>query len=396
MAALSLLLFMLVILGAVYTLFALVCVLDFFRAPRPCETTTSAPAEPLPVSILKPVKGLDPSASEGLLSFCLQDYPRYEVLFGFREADDPAIPLVEQVVAAAPCDSRLVVKGEGSGSNQKVVNLEGLMSESRYPLLAVSDSDMVVEGSYLSRIVAEFRQGKRTGMVTSLYKISSPSSFGAALESLDIALDFIPSVLVARRVEGVTFGLGASMLLSREALCDIGGFGAVADYLADDYQLGFRLWQKGYENILSRHVIENLVGRMSLRSHLLHQLRWARTYRASRPKGFLGYGITHVFPFALLLTCIGPDERSLAAMGIVLVLRYGLALALYRKVIAARGWLKWLFLVPLKDVLAFLVWLWSLCGSKVYWRGHYYRVVKGGKMVEIQRERAHSPLPPGG
>src|SRR5208282_4641052 len=118
-------------------------------------------------------------------------------------------------------------------SNQKVVNLQGLVRESRYPLLAVSDSDMMVDGSYLSRIVAEFRQGKKKGMVTSLYKISSPSSLGSALESLSIALDFIPSVLVARRVEGITFGLGASMLLSREALCDIGGLGPVADYLAD-------------------------------------------------------------------------------------------------------------------------------------------------------------------
>jgi ceramide glucosyltransferase len=385
MAALSLLLLLLVMLGAAYTLFALVCVLAFFRAPRPCQTSASAPGEPVPVSILKPVKGIDPSASEGLLSFCLQDYPRYEVLFGFREGDDPAIPLVAHMVATAPCDGRLVVTEEGSGSNQKVVNLQGLVRESRYPLLAVSDSDMVVDGSYLSRIVAEFRQGKKTGMVTSLYKISRPSCFGSALESLSIALDFIPSVLVARQVEGITFGLGASMLFSREALCDIGGFGAVADYLADDYQLGFRLWQKGYENILSRHVIENQVGRMSLASYLMHQLRWARTYRASRPKGFLGYGITHIFPFALLLACIGPDMRSLAAMGIVLALRYGLALALYRKVITTRGWLKWLFLVPLKDVFTFLIWLWSLWGSKVYWRGRYYRVIKGGKMVEVRR-----------
>lgn len=386
MAVLSLLLFILLILGAAYTLFALVCVLDFFRAPRPCTAITSAPAELMPVSILKPIKGIDPSAPEGLLSFCLQDYPRYEVLFGFREADDPAVPLVAHMVAAAPCDCRLVMTGEGSGSNQKAVNLQGLVRESRYPLLAVSDSDMKVDGSYLSKIVAEFRQAKKTGMVTSLYKISSPSSLGSALESLNIALDFIPSVLVARRMEGITFGLGASMLLSREALDDIGGFGAVADYLADDYQLGFRLWQKGYENILSRHVIENRVGRMSLAGHLLHQLRWARTYRASRPKGFLGYGITHIFSLALLLVCIGPDRRSLVAMGIVLALRYGLAFALYRKVIAARGWLKWLFLVPLKDVLTFLVWLWSLSGSKVYWRGHYYRVMKGGKMAEVQSE----------
>ena len=382
MAVLSLLLFVLVTLGALYTVFALGCVLDFFRPVRPRKSLSSPHPELPPVSILKPLKGLDPSAAEGLSSFCLQDYPRYEVLFGIREADDPAIPLVERLLADTACECRLVVAGEGSGTNQKVANLQGLLRESRYPMLAVSDSDMIVDATYLRRIVAEFGERKKTGMVTSLYKISSPSSLGSGLESLTIALDFIPSVLVARRVEGVTFGLGASMLLSKEALSAIGGIGVIADYLADDYQLGFRLWQKGYENILSRHVIENRVGMMSLAGHLLHQIRWARTYRASRPKGFLGYGITHVFSFALFLFCIRPTMRSLAVMAIVLVLRYGLALAIHRKVIVTRGWLKWLFLLPLKDLLAFLVWLWSFCGSRVKWRGRTYRVIKGGKMEE--------------
>jgi hypothetical protein len=133
---------------------------------------------------------------------------------------------------------------------------------------------------------------------------------GAILESLTIAVDLVPSVLVARFLEGITFGLGPSMLLSRKALEEIGGFSAVADYLAEDYQIGNLLWKKGYRNILSSHVIENVVGRMSIPDYVLHQLRWARTYKACRPKGFLGYGITHILPFSLLLLLLPGNRRD--------------------------------------------------------------------------------------
>jgi len=382
MIILSIFLSILIIPGSFYALFSLACIFGFFKNPGP-DTSRPVPNAELPaVSILKPIKGLDPSAAENLSGFCAQDYPCFEVLFGFRDPDDPAIPLALAVAAAAPSDTRVVVKDGGSGTNRKVLNLQALADESHHTMLAFSDSDMAVDKDYLRRIVAEFQGGEKTGIVTSLYKISNPESVGGALESLSIALDFIPSVLVARRLEGVTFGLGASILVSKEALRDIGGFGALTEYLADDYQLGFRLWKKGYKNIISRHVIENRVGPMSVASHLTHQLRWARTYRASRPGGFFGYGITHIFAFALLLLCVKPTAGSAVTAACILALRYALALVLYRKVINTRKWLRWLFLIPLKDILGFLVWLWSFAGSSVRWRGTRYRVIKGGKMVQ--------------
>ncbi len=383
MTILSILFLILIVPGCLYALFSLLCVLGFFKGsggPRkgPPPTDRKLPA----ISALKAIKGLDSSCAENLSSFCAQDYPCYEVLFGFRDHDDPAIPFAEAIAASATCDARVVIKHEGSGTNQKALNLQALADEARYPMLALSDSDMVVDRHYLRQIVAEFQDNGKTGIVTSLYKISSPASFGSALESLNIALDFIPSVLVARRLEGVTFGLGASILISREALRDIGGFEAVADYLADDYQIGFRLWKKGYTNIISRYVIENRIGPMSFAGHLKHQLRWARTYRASRPWGFLGYGITHIFTFALLFFCIRPGAASALTAALVLAFRYALAFVMYKKVIRAKGWLKTLFLLPLKDVLSFLVWLWSFAGSTVTWRGIRYRVIPGGKMVK--------------
>lgn len=379
MPVLTIVLILLVISGIAYTVFALVCVHRFFSSRH--DTTHHHATDYPAVSILKPVRGLDPSCSKNMLSFCAQDYPSYEVLFGFREGDDPAIPVATEIIGMGLCDGRVVVDSQGSGTNQKVLNIESLVGEARHPLLAISDSDMVVDKDYLRRITGEFAGGKKTGMVTSMYKISNPLTIGSALESLTIALDFIPSVLVARRLEGITFGLGASMLVSKDALHQIGGFRPIGEYLADDYQLGYRLWKKGYQNILSGYVIENRVGRMTLRDHVVHQLRWARTYRASRPKGFAGFGITHMLPFALLLAAVEPGPWTAAMIGCVLALRYVVALVVYRLVIRTKSWLKWLLLVPVKDLAGFFIWVWSFVGSTVYWRGSRYRIVQDGKMV---------------
>ncbi|MGA3172822.1 MAG: glycosyltransferase [Syntrophorhabdales bacterium] len=373
----------LIALGGAYLVLSLLCVLSFFGKSRPEKTVHLPPEDSLAVSILKPIKGFDPSMAGNLESFLAQEYPRFEVLFGFRDPEDPALPFVKRMAAEAPCEARVVVSNTGAGANDKVLSLQALADNARYSMLALSDSDMVVDRDYLSLIIGEFLRAGKTGIVTSLYKISRPVSVGSALESLTIALDFIPSVLVARRMEGITFGLGASILISKEVLRDIGGFAAIADYLADDYQLGNRCWQKGYDNVLSARVIENRVGPMSIREHLVHQLRWARTQRVSRPTGYLGYGISHLFPFTLLFFLICPGVKPAALIGLALALRYALALSLYRKVVADAAWLRWLFLIPFKDALSFLVWLWSFAGSKVYWRGAYYRTVRGGKMVKI-------------
>src|SRR5208282_7758 len=300
---------LLVLSSGIYSLFALFCVIEFFR-PEKLEMNDIQAA---PISILKPLSGKDPELYENIQSFCSQDYPEYEVLLGVTDRNDAALNVAEKVKGQSSV--RIVVNERSLGANRKVSNLNGLVEAARYPLLAVSDSDMRVDGYYLKHIAGEYLSGENTGLVTSFYKISNPESAGAAFESLTIALDLIPSVLVARRLEGVTFGLGASMLFSREALNAIGGFKGIADYLADDYQIGNRLWQKGYKIVLSRYVLEDRAGAMSIAGHLKHQIRWARTYRACRPKGFMGYGITYFFPISCLLFIQqGPTILSLTAI----------------------------------------------------------------------------------
>ncbi|MBZ0157512.1 MAG: bacteriohopanetetrol glucosamine biosynthesis glycosyltransferase HpnI [Alphaproteobacteria bacterium] len=375
--AAALLLLLTAVSGA-YGLFALYCVLAFFgkSEERPAE------APDMPVSVLKPMKGTDSELQENLLSFCGQEYGEYEILLGCMDPADPALVVAERAAAMGKgCPFRTVVSGRPLGVNQKVSNLQGLVELARYPFLAISDSDMRVDGKYLRTVAAEYQREENAGLVTSLYVIREPASAGAALESLTIALDFIPSVLVARRVEGVTFGLGASLFLSKKALGDIGGLPAVADYLADDYQIGNRLWKKGYTVVLSRYVMEDVAGAMSIRGYVTHQIRWARTYRACRPGGFLGYGVTHFLPLVLLLLAVkGLTPLSGVLLASVFVLRYGLAFAVYARVIRKRAWLKWLPLVPLKDLAGFFIWIGSFCGDSVSWRGDRYRIGRGGKI----------------
>jgi ceramide glucosyltransferase len=373
-------LLLLIAAGCIYCLFSIIFVWKFFASKKDVARETPC----TPVSVLKPLKGADIELPENLRSFCTQNYPEYETLLGFTESTDDALPLAEEIVRSSKCSIRIVISQEAFGVNQKVSNLHALIDAARYPLLAVSDSDMRVDPSYLDHIVGEYHSDKKVGMVTSVYKTSDPASLGSALESLTVALDFVPSVIIARRLEGITFGLGASMLFSREALDEIGGVSVLTDYLADDYQIGNRLWRKGYKIILSDVVLENVIGYMSVTEYLLHQLRWARTYRACRPKGFLGYGITHVFTFSLLpLLLFGPSLLSLSIIGVVLVLRFSLAAVVNKMVIRSKKWMRWSALIPIKDLLSFCIWLCSFWGNKVLWRGSYYKIVKGGRIEKV-------------
>ncbi|MBF0558451.1 MAG: glycosyltransferase [Nitrospirae bacterium] len=373
-------LLLLVISSGFYGLFALFCVMEFFRPEK--KEAKEIPCEP--ISVLKPLSGGDPELFENIQSFCMQDYPEYEVLMGVTDPSDLSLATAQAVGAGPEYSTRIIVSEKSLGANRKVSNLGGLAGAARYELIAVSDSDMRVDSSYLKHISGEYFSGDNIGLVTSLYMIPNPLSVGAALESLTMALDLIPSVLVARRLEGVTFGLGASMLFSKASLDAIGGFEAIADFLADDYQVGHRLWEKGYKIILSRYVLEDMAGAMSIAAHLKHQMRWARTYRACRPKGYMGYGITYTFPISCLLFLQqGPTILSLSAICFAAGLRLCLALAVCNKVVRKKNWLKWLILLPLKDMLGFGIWIWSFLGSTVYWRGSLYQILKGGKIREM-------------
>ncbi len=376
----SVILSLLLLSGILYHLYALFCVLDFFRR----KEADGQQAAQEPVSIIKPLSGIDPGLGENLKSFAQQDYPEYELLLGFSERDDRTAAKVRRdIVPFLGGSVRVVVSNRELGSNRKVSNLQGMIDVARFQLLAITDSDIRAEPGYLRTVVNEYLGGKNVGMVTCLYKVSCPRSLGSAFESMTIALDFMPSVLVAGRLEGIAFGFGASMLVSKKGLEEIGGLPAIANHIADDYQLGNRLWKKGYQIVLSSVVLETVTGRMRIRDYFSHQLRWARTNRASRPRGIAGYGITFILPLALLLLILQrASVASLLLLGGVLLIRFTTAAVIYRKVIRTAKWLSWLPLLPLKDIASFVIWLWSFFGNTVTWRGRSYKIEKDGKMIE--------------
>jgi len=371
----------LIVASVAYNLFAFHCVAAFFT-----EKNHQIPAQavPMPVSIIKPLKGFDENFRSNLETFCTQDYPCYEVLLGFSDPADPAVPVANDLAAShKACCVSTIINAKKLGTNKKVSNLKGLVESATYDLLVISDSDMSVERSYLRNILSEYSDNKNIGLVTCLYKISHPRTPGAALESLTIALDFIPSVLVAQRLEGITFGLGATLVISKKALDDIGGLATIADYLADDYQIGNRLWKKGYHIVLSDVVLENDAGPMSISDFFAHQLRWARTYRASRPKGYVGYGISHLFPLSLFFFFMqGPTIFALLLLASALTIRLGLASLVSARVIRKKHWIRWIPLLPLKDLFSFGIWAWSFLTNKVTWRGISFRITKGGFIKE--------------
>ena len=332
-----------------------------------------------PVSILKPLKGTDPQMYESFRSHCMQDYPQYEIIFGVSEADDPAIPLVERLKAEFPERAiRLVFCGKSLGANTKVSNLAQILPETRYEHLIVNDSDIRVEPDYLRSVVAPLASPK-IGLVTCLYRGVAARTFASRLESLSISTDFCAGVLVARQIEGgVRFGLGSTLAFRRRELAAVGGFEGIADYLADDYEIGRRIRELGREVKLSSTVVETFLPAYSLRQAFQHQLRWARTIRASRRWGYAGLVVTFGIPWALLaVICSWGSAWVWLLLGVVVVMRAGASLVVGQKALGDRQVAHWLWLIPVRDFLGLSVWLAGLAGRRIVWRGDWFELRKG-------------------
>jgi len=345
------------------------------------------PTQGLPsVSILKPLKGADPEMYESFRSHCLQDYPEYEIIFGVSEMDDPALELVarlkqefpEQMIRTLVCEQRL-------GANIKVSNLVQMAREARYDILVVSDSDIRVTPDYLRRVVAALSETK-VGLVTCLYRGVASRTLGSRLESLGISTDFIPGVLAARTLErGIRFGLGSTLALRRQDLQAVGGFEAFADYLADDYELGKRIAALGRDVKLSDVVVGTFLPRYTMGEFLQHQLRWARTVRDARPWGYAGLGLTFGLPWALLAMAAAHGASWTWGLLIaVLAMRLGVTFAVGMRVLRDRQALAMFPLLPLRDIVALLVWIVSFAGHDVVWRGERFEL-RQGKLTRAGR-----------
>jgi len=359
-----------------YQIISLICLVRFFRTPLPPGAASGTG-----VTVFKPLKGREPFTRECLASFLAQDYRPCQVLFGVADPEDPALPLLHELKEAFPqVEVDLLICPQARALNPKVSTLLQMESRAEYDLFVLADADVKVGPDFLSRVAAALAD-PQVGLVTCPYRAGPPATFGARLEALTITADFMPSVATAYYTEGIRFALGATMALSRQTLAEIGGLAALADYLADDYQLGRRVAEAGLKVRLLPYVVETLGPEISFTSYLAHQLRWARTIRVCRPLSYLAFGITHalIYSAAFLLTA-GPTPPALALLAAVLIVRGGAAwlsaLTLRAEISPAS-----LLLLPLKDLLSFALWLASFLGRRVTWRDRRFRLTSDGKLA---------------
>jgi ceramide glucosyltransferase len=369
--------------SSIYYLLCLWSAVNFLReqeSGKGARPTQSLP----PVSILKPLKGTDPEIYESFRSHCLQDYPEYEVIFGVNDPDDPAIESVQELQVEFPNRRiQLVVCPRILGANVKVSNLAQMLMEARYDRLIVNDSDIRVEPDYLRRVTAPLAE-PRVGMVTCLYRGVPGATLGSRLEALGISTDFCPSVLAARQLEGgIRFGLGSTLAFRRAELEKIGGFTSFVDHLADDYELGKRIAALGVSVKLSEVVVETCLPSYRLQEFFAHQLRWARGVRDARAGGYLGLVFT--FGFLWALVALAASRGALWAwsgLAVTLFLRFAVALIVGWEVLQDHLVLKDAWLIPVRDLLAVVVWIASLGGHTVTWRGDRFQL-QDGKLTRI-------------
>jgi len=360
--------------GVAYGLIALVAARGFER--QKITTNGYAPA----VSILKPVKGVDARLYAGFESHCKQEYAgEMELVFGVSSLEDEAVAQVARLRVEFPqMNIRLVECPLRLGANGKVSNLAQMLPHAKFEHVVVNDADIAVSPKYLQRVIGPFADEK-IGLVTAPYFGVAHGGLWSRLEALGIATDFMAGVLTARKLEGgIKFGLGSTLATTKSALAAIGGFEALVDQLADDYEMGVRMSRAGFGVELAHEVVVTTVPKYSLRGFCEHQLRWARSTRDSRRAGYAGLGVTYVLPWAMLtVISSGCSLWSISLLSVALLLRVAVALNVGVGVLRDGQVLRDLWLIPLRDCFAMFFWVWSYASDVVVWRGERFRLKRG-------------------
>jgi ceramide glucosyltransferase len=342
-----------------------------FFCTRPPVRRDFAP----PISILKPVRGLDREAYENYASFCRQQYPEFEIIFGVTERSDPAVPVIQRLMRDFPrCDIRLLIGAEPLGSSDKVNKLCRMAREARHEILIISDSDIRVAPGYLYAIAAPFAD-PMTGAVTCLYRGITDGSLVSEMESIGNTSDFDAGVLSAWQLGRLDFTLGATMATTKEILAEIGGFESLAGHCSDDYELGHRIAALGYRVEVTPFPVFTVFPAQTLRQCFRHQFRWALTMKHTQPGGHFSLLFTQGLPWAVLAALIAPG-RPLAALYLCgyAVLRTAMAWAVGIRGLNDGLLRRKMWLVPLRDAFAFIVWLASFFNRRIEWRGSEYYI----------------------
>ncbi len=363
-----------------------------FRADARRQFSSAAAGSQLPpVSILKPVHGLEAQLKENIESFFRQDYPSYEILFAADQADDPALAVVREVCSRYPqIPSRILVTGT-PWPNPPVYSFHCMAEAAAYDILVTTDSDVEVDPRYLREIIPPLLDSK-VGMVTCVYRGKNVAGFFSGLTAIGMSVEMTAGVLVANLLEGMKFGLGPTTAVRKDSLAAIGGYTALQDYIAYDFAIGNLIAKAGYRVVLSGHVIDHVVNQKSFRRMWQNQLRWAQTTRYSRPKGHFGSGLIFAMPYGIL------GFLAAGALGHWGVAALLLAVAVLNRL--AEAWLvgwtvvrdrevrraPWLY--PLRDLLGFAVWFASYLKLRYVWRDSRFEL-KGTRITLRQTSSDH-------
>ena len=372
--------------GSVYAVLCLLALLRF--------RTQNAPSLPLPfsdwppVTLLKPLCGLEKNQRMNLRSACLQDYPEYQVIFSVQDPDDPVMPLLKEIQREfGPEKVSLVVENRQAGPNGKINNLLGALPHARYDILVISDSDVRLGPDYLKAIAAPLAEPD-VGCVCTLYKATCADRWFEKMELLTFNADFITSVIFAYVTGASHFCLGPSMALRRSTLKDIGGLEALAAYLVEDYEIGRRLWISGKRVAIVRHFVEIVVDLKNPSQWWNHQIYWDQNTRAARPIGFLASVLIRFVPFALLFAaCRSADAVGLMVLGGAVGLRLATAAVILGWGLRDREGLRSIALLPLRDITALFSWLLAFTKKTVTWRGAKFILSRDGLLLPKEKSR---------
>ena len=371
--------FLAVLCGSlVYCCMQIVAALRYLQVRPPTLLGTE------PISILKPLAGLDLDLESNLRTFFEQDYPSFEILFAVRSESDPAVRVVSRLQREySKIPSRLVITGEPPYPNAKVFSLERMMASASNDLLVMSDSDIRVTPDLLRTAAAEF-QDARLGVATCPYRAVPGASFWSRLEATGMNTDFWGGALVARMLEGMRFAVGPTIVTRRRVLQAIGGFARLKDYLAEDFVMGQFAADAGHGVILSSYVIEHHIGSATFAENIAHRLRWARSTRRSRPAGYIGQLFTMPLPLALIVCTFRPDWWPVLTVAVAV--RTVAAYMVSGRVLSAR--LNWA-LLPIEDLMGFFFWVAGFFGNTISWRGRRYRLSADGRFELLSEPAAN-------
>jgi ceramide glucosyltransferase len=371
--------------STVFLVLALIGAGKFRReAERQAAEAASLTSFP-PVSLLKPVHGLEARLKENIESFFCQDYPDYEILFAADEEDDAALGVIREICARYPkIRSRVLVTGRPPWPNPPSYSFARMAEVAAHEILVTSDSDVEVAPNYLREVVPPMLDPK-TGMLTCLYRGKNAGGFWSALDAIGMSVEMTAGVLTANLLEGMKFGLGPTIVARKDSVEKIGGYRVLGDYFSNDFVIGNLIEKAGYRVVLSRHVIDHVVPPMTLRRMWERQVRWAKGTRYSRPKGHFGTGLVFAMPYGILgfaaAAALGQWEIGAWFLSVAIVNRLIEALAIgwgvVRDPVARRA--PWLY--PIRDLLGFCVWTASYLSKRAVWRDSRYELVEGGRIV---------------